>query len=292
MSVDRLQDKIRKLKNPSVINFDITEQQIPPQLLKEEGSFVKAYLRLSMELMDALRSIIPAVRFSFAAMALRGTDGLCALAKLLDYAKGLGYYVFLDVPDSLSAQRAADNASCFFRDDCQWVCDGYILSSYIGSDGIKPYIEGMQSCDQDLFVVLRTANRSAAELQDLLTGSRLVHLAQADMADRLGKPYLGRSGFSRIAGVGPASAANVLNNLRAKYKTMFLLIDGYDYPNANAKNCSVAFDRFGHGAVVCAGNSIVGAWTGEEWTQEDYVQAAVQAAERMKKNLTRYVTVL
>jgi hypothetical protein len=68
------------------------------------------------------------------------------------------------------------------------------------------------------------------------------------------------------------------------------LLDGYDYPNANAKNCGFGFDNLGHGAAACAGVSILGAW--REENPEDPIAAAVQAAERMKKNLTRYVSVL
>lgn len=292
MSIDRLQEKIRKQKNPSVINFDILPDRIPPHLLREEGSFTKAYGRFCMELLDALRPIVPAVRFSFAGLALLGTDGLSTLARVLDYAKGLGYYTLLDVPEALSAQRAGENAKILFQEDTLWVCDGFIVSSYIGSDGLKPYAEGVKASGKDLFVVLRTANRSAAELQDLMTGSRLVHHAKADMADRFGKTLLGRCGFSQIAGVAPASSAGMLTTMRTKYKSMFLLLDGYDYPNANAKNCSCAFDQFGHGAAACAGNSVVGAWLDEETDEDEYAEAAVQAADRMKKNLTRYVTIL
>jgi microcompartment protein CcmK/EutM len=63
---------------------------------------------------------------------------------------------------------------------------------------------------------------------------------------------------------------------------MFLLVDGSDYSGANAKNCSAAFDKLGHGAVVCAGSSITAAWQEEHSAQVDAVTSAVQAAEREK----------
>ena len=68
--------------------------------------------------------------------------------------------------------------------------------------------------------------------------------------------------------------------------------DGYDYPNANAKNCSFGFDKFGHGAAACGGNAIACAWKEGESDGSDFLEKAKAAAERMKKNLTRYVTVL
>ena len=102
----------------------------------------------------------------------------------------------------------------------------------------------------------------------------------------------GRSGYSQIAAIGPASVADVLKKLRDRYKNLFLLVDGYDYSNANAKNCSYAFDKLGHGAIVCAGSSITCAWDSEKANGAEFVACAVEAAERMKKNLNRYVTIL
>jgi hypothetical protein len=80
--------------------------------------------------------------------------------------------------------------------------------------------------------------------------------------------------------------------LRAKHDRMFLLVDGLDYPSGNAKNCSYAFDRFGYGAAVCAGPSVTAAWKDAESDGTDYIEQAVQSAERMKRNLCRYVTIL
>ena len=89
-----------------------------------------------------------------------------------------------------------------------------------------------------------------------------------------------------------ATAADSLRSLRGKYPGVFLLVDGYDYPAANAKNCAAAFDRLGHGAVVCSGSGIVCAWKQQEDGEANYLAHIVAAAERMKKNLTRYVTIL
>lgn len=55
----------------------------------------------------------------------------------------------------------------------------------------------------------------------------------------------------------------------------------------------VSFDAFGllgHGALVCAGSLVLGAW--QEREDGDYLAAAKDAAERLKRNLTRYVTIL
>ena len=90
--------------------------------------------------------------------------------------------------------------------------------------------------------------------------------------------------------MGSAVSADSLRNLRSKYKHLFILAEGYDYSNANAKNCSYAFDQMGHGGAVCAGNTVTGAWEAEP--NGDYIVSAIEAAERMKKNILRYVTIL
>jgi len=292
MSIDRLQDKIRKTKNPSILDFDITRQQLPPHLLMSEGTFEKAYTRFCMELMDGLRGSIPAVKFNFGSFALLGTEGLIALTRVLEHAKTTGYYVVLELPDALSAQRAQSNAELIFDERDLWPCDAVLLSSYIGSDGIKPYAAKLEMSGKALFVVVRTANRSAVEIQDLLTGGRNVFDAKADIVNRFKNTQATKSGYDRVALVGPASSAPVLRKLREKYKNLFLMVDGYDYPNANAKNCAEAADKLGHGVVVCGGTSITAAWQIAENDGTDYVTDAKEAADRMKKNLTRYFTVL
>ena len=65
-----------------------------------------------------------------------------------------------------------------------------------------------------------------------------------------------------------------------------------DYPNANAKNCAQGFDKFGHGAVVISGSAITGSWMQEEGENPDALVSAEAAAQRLKKNLNRYVTIL
>lgn len=292
MAIDKLQERIRKCKNPSVIDFGIQQEQLPPYLLESEGSFIRAYSRFCAELLAGLSGIVPAVRFSFSTFALYGAEGLSALADILKIAREKGFYSILDAPEMLSAHTASGAADVLFAQSCPWDFDGVLLASYIGSDGLRPYIDKMNSNSKDLFAVIRTSNKTAPELQDLLTGSRLVHMAKADTINRFAAPYVGKCGYSRVAALAAASAPDSLRSLRSKYNTMFLLLDGYDYPNANAKNCSYAFDKFGHGAAACAGASVTAAWSLEGSDGWQYVEQAVAAAERMKKNLTRYITIL
>lgn len=291
MSIDKLQSKIRKLKNPSVLDMSVDPQVIPTSL-KEQGSVLDQWSAYCAQLLPALADVIPAVRFSMGTFALYGIDGTIALQKLLSDACKLGYYVILDIPEPLSAGSAEHAAQLLLGEDSQWIFDALLMSSYIGSDGLKPFARGLNASGKALFALARTANRSAAELQDLLTGTRLMHTAVADTAGRLGQSVVCKCGYSDIGIMAASSSASSIKALRDKHPKLFMLLDGYDYPNANAKNCAAAFDTFGHGAAACASRGILGAWAQEEADEHAYVEEAVEAAQRMKKNLTRYVTIL
>ncbi len=289
MSVDRLQEKIRKLKNPSMIAMNPTMDMIPSSLVLEEGTELGAYARFCKEILIALNGIVPAVRFSYGCYSLMGGEGLQLLQELLQIAKDLGFYVLVDVIQALSPDEAVRAANYF----AEYPCDGFVVSSYIGSDGLKPYVKVIKDKKKGLYVVMRTANRTASELQDLMTGSRLVHMAMADVVSYLSEGFVGKCGYAQIAGTAAASSSGSIKSLRAKYRNIFLLIDGYDYSNANAKNCSYAFDKLGHGAVVCSESSVVAAWQEESaGNPAAFADYAVAAAERMKKNITRYTSVL
>lgn len=292
MSVDILQEKIRKLKNPSIVDLTVDPACLPPHILADSPSPAAAYERFCREMLGALKGVVPGVRFSFGAFGLMGSDGMEVLKKILRYGHELGFYILLDAPELLSPAFAELTARTLLGQGSDFFCDGLVVSGYLGSDIWKPFLAFCKEGKKDVFVVTRTANKSAPELQDLLAGSRVVHVAAADHVNRYGGDTVGKAGYSRVGILASASSVDSLRNLRSKYPKLFFLLDGYDYPNSNAKNCSYAFDKFGHGAAACAGISIAQAWQQAESDGTDYLDLAVAAAQRMKKNLTRYVTVL
>ncbi|MBQ2893284.1 MAG: hypothetical protein IJE24_04035 [Oscillospiraceae bacterium] len=288
MSIDKLHDKIRKMKNPSMLDLSAPADAIPAHI--QQGSFVQNYSVFCRELMEGLKDSVPAIRFHFNTFALLGGEGLSALSVLLKEAGELGYYVVLDAPGILTPEDAQMIADTVFGGE-DYPCDGLVISPYIGSDAIKPFINACKA-DKDLFVVVRSANKSALELQDLMTGTRLVHTAAMDIVSRHGENIFGKNGYSRIGAVVSAGAPNSLRAIRNGYKYAYLLVDGLEYPSGNHKNCSLAFDRLGYGAVVCAGASVTAAWKENGTDGTDYVAQAFEAADRMKKNLLRYITIL
>jgi orotidine-5'-phosphate decarboxylase len=242
--------------------------------------------------MAALKGQVCGVRFGFDDFALMGQQGIALLQELLRLASDSGFYVVLDGPQILTPWAADKAAAAILGSESNFPCDAMVISPYIGSDAVKPFLKSCKEQNKALFFAVRTPNKSAAELQDLLTGTRLVHVATAAIVNRHGETMLGKCGYSQLGALASAGNAVSLRNLRTKYNRIFLLVDGYDYPSGNAKNAAAAFDRFGHGAVVSAGPSITAAWKTAETDGTDYTVQALAAVERMKKNLTRYFTIL
>ena len=292
MSIDVLQEKIRKTKSPIMLELSASVSDLPAHLLEQYPSGAAAYGRACRELLEALKSDVPAVRVSFSSFALLGADGLTELSDVLKYAGKLGYYVVLDAPEILGVRSAENAANTLFGKNTLFPCNGVILGSYLGSDCVKPFLSGCKENKKTVFVAIRTANRSAAELQDLRAAGRLVHIAAADLVSRLGDGLSGKTGYSAVGAMSAANAPDSLRALREKYPKLFLLVDGYNAVGANAKNCANAFDKLGHGAIVCGGGSILRTWQQAESDGSDYLQHVQAAVERMKRNLLRYVSIL
>lgn len=287
MSVDLLQEKIRKLKCPIVVDFSVKETQIPDHL-RQGRDAVESYCVFCRELMLGLKGVVPGVRFSFDQFALMGA--LTQLSALLKEAAELGFFVILDAP-AMASPWASEHAAALLSEDSLYPCHCMIADPYIGSDAIKPFLSYCRS-GKSVFFAVRNPNKSASELQDLMTGSRLVHAAAADLVNRHGEAIFGKSGYSHVGVLTAATNANAVMGLRSKYKRMFLLVDGLDYPGGNGKICSHGFDRLGHGCAVSVGPAITASWVQEETDGSEYVSQAVRAAERIRTNFTRYFTIL
>ena len=287
MSIDKLQEKIRKLKNPLIVDFSMKNEHIPEVIRngRTEKEALSCYCR---ELLTVLKGVVPSVRFCFDQWAL--LDGLSELSALLKLASGMGYYVLLDGPSVLTPW-AAERAAGLLSQESAWPCDGMIVSPYIGSDAMRHFLAFCKQ-GKSVFFAVRCPNRSASELQDLMTGSRLVYTAAAEQVDRMGQSHMGKCGYSHVAALTAGTQTNAVMGLRGKHKQLFLLVDGLDYPGGNGKIGSYGFDKLGHGCALSVGPIITAAWNAEGSTQSDYLEAAVQAVQRVRNNMARYVTIL
>ena len=144
MAIDILQDKIRKMKNPLVLDLALPAGQLPQQLTEQEGSAAAAYGRFCRELLTALKGTVPAVRVGYTAFSLLGPDGLAEMIRILKEASAMGYYTILEGPYILSPMMAQATADAVFGPAAIYPCDGLILTAYPGSDVVKPYVSKLK----------------------------------------------------------------------------------------------------------------------------------------------------
>lgn len=272
-----------------MLDLTLGFEDVPPQLLQEEENPMDALHSYSKTLIQGMRGEVCALRFKLLNYSLMGPQGLTVLSELLKYAASLGYYTLLDVPGLICSDDAQNAAGQIWGEHSILPCSAVLISGYCGSDVVKPFLPWCEKEKKDLFLLVRSPGRSASEIQDLLAGSRMVHIAAADYANRYGAKLAGKSHYSRVAAAVSATSGDSVKLIRSNFPNLFLLIDGIDQPGGNARNCSYAFDSLGRGAIVCMGKSVAAAWklSGDS----DFVQAAVAEATAVQKRLSRYVTI-
>ena len=101
MSFDVLQDKIRKMKNPTVAGLDARIEYVPEHIRKaafaEYGvgrkGAAEAIYQFNVELIDALCDIVPAVKPQSAYYENLGWQGMEMLERTIAYAKSKELFV-------------------------------------------------------------------------------------------------------------------------------------------------------------------------------------------------------
>ena len=307
MAIDVLQEKIRKMKNPTMLGLDPTVELIPAWLLDEtraefgntsEG-IAEAYYRFCAAILTELKETVPAVKVQSACFEALGAAGIAVMQRLLEEATELGYYVILDSMRGDAPHIAAVLAESVFggirmgeETYYPYHCDGITLNGYLGSDSLKPFLPYCRDGNKSVFVLVKTSNKSGREVQDLISGDRVVHTAMADLVMRWSGGEYSKSGYMPLGIVMPATDQRVLTSMRKRYDRLFFLVAGYGAQGGSARHASCAFDEFGHGAIVSASRSILGAWQQDGNDGRGFALCAMEAAVKMKKDLGKFVTVI
>lgn len=307
MAIDQLQEKIRKLKNPVMVGLDPYLPILPQHIVKDafaaHGQTLRgaaeAYYRFCTELLDTLKETVPAVKIQSACFEALGAEGIAQMQRVAACARELGYYVLIDSMRGDVGNIAEIHAQAMFGTVSVgetahqvYQCDGITLNAYLGSDGVKPYLPYCKHDGKNIFLLLKTSNKSSREVQDLLSGDRVIYTAMADLAMRWSVDLFGKHGYSEIGAVVGATFPQTMKLLREKYDRLFFLVPGYGAQGGTAKNVQFAFDRFGHGAIVTASRSIICAWQKTDSDGTDYTAHALAAAQKMKNDIGKYVVIL
>ncbi len=307
MSFDVLQDKIRAMKNPTVVGLDPKPEYVPPQMRKEcydqygetlEGA-AEAIYRFNCGLMDALCDIVPAVKPQAAYYERLGWRGMEALERTIRYAREKGFFVIADIKRGdigSTAQAYSDGwlgkTKVGSAERTAFDADCVTINGYMGSDAIQPFIETCKAEDKCLFVLVKTSNPSSGELQDMVAGDRVVYKVMGDLTERLGRGTAGRYGFHLTGAVVGATYPSDLRELRRRLEHTFFLVPGYGAQGGTAEDVQYAFNKYGHGAIVNSSRGIMCAWQKTGRDGSDYQQAARDAAVAMRDDIKQFVTIV
>lgn len=302
MSFDRLQEKIDSMRNPSVVGLDPALGHIPPHLLekhiKEKGETLEAAAAAVCEfnfgLIDALCDIVPAVKPQSAYYELLGPCGVLALKNTCDYAKSKGMYVICDAKRNDIDTTAQAYAAAYFgkvevgqTEIAPFDVDALTVNAYLGSDGIMPFIEMAVKYDKAMFVLVRTSNPSAGELQDRFAGDDRVYTIIGDLIQNISKDTIGKFGYSRVGAVVGATYPQEAELLRARLKNTFFLVPGYGAQGGSGKNLHGLWDNENFGAIVNSSRGITGAYQSGKFAtgEKDFAEAARKAVMDMREDL-------
>lgn len=303
MSFDHLQARIKAKKCPIALTLAPKSEYIPPFLLKSsleqygetpQGA-ADAALRFSLGLIEALSDVLPALRIRCACFESLGWQGIRALEQVTAAAREKGLFVIADAKlgEPGTTARTLGEAWLGRPQIGQAPCPVYgadcvTVNGYLGSDAIAPLLEVCREEDKCLFVLVKTANPSGGELQDMVAGDRLVYQVMGDLTQRLDRDPPGKFGYGRAGVVVETSYPSDLRALRRRLEGMFFLLSG-SLPPEEAR---FAFDKYGRGALVSLSRPLLSAWQKTGQDGQDYAQAARTAALELREQFKQYVTVL
>lgn len=240
------------------------------------------------EIIDAVAPHAVAVKLQLACFEQYSAPGFRAFRRLVKKASKAGLIVIADAKRGDIGISAAAYSAAFLGAPTglngrlnSLEIDALTVNPLFGGDGIEPFINDCRGYGKGIFILVRTSNPGAAELQDLrLESGELWHEHLAGIVDGWGQDLIGEEGYSSVGAVVGATQPEALGRLRALMPKAILLLPGYGAQGAGPADVAPAFDSRGLGALVTASRSIIYAGDGE-----DYAEAAARAALRMRVGL-------
>jgi orotidine-5'-phosphate decarboxylase len=157
--------------------------------------------------------------------------------------------------------------------------DAFTANPLLGRDALEPLVEAADRAGAGCFLLVRTSNPGAAELQDAPEEAPL-HERLARLADDLGAGHVGESGLSAVGAVVGATAPELVGRLRELMPRAVFLLPGVGAQGGRVEDLAPAFAPHPAAALVTASRSIVAAHAergGEP------AEAAAAAAEELRE---------
>ncbi len=300
--IEKLIEKIKKTQAPVVVGLDPMLDYIPGFLLKEafarhgetlEGA-AQAVWEFNKGIIDAVWDLIPAVKPQIAMYEQFGIPGLKAYKQTVDYCHEKGLIVIGDIKrgdiGSTSAAYAAGHlgrVQVVSRSYAPFDEDFATVNPYLGSDGVKPFVEVCKEYKKGLFILVKTSNPSSGEFQDRLIDGKPLYEWVGEKVNQWGLEHMGRD-YSYIGAVIGATYPEMGKALRKLMPRTFFLVPGYGAQGASAADLADFFGDDGLGAIVNSSRGIIAAYKKEPYAsfgEEGYAQASRKAVEDMAADL-------
>ena len=287
---DALIEATRAKGSCVVVGLDTDPRRLPQFLTEQFRSAgatqitvtARAQLAFNEVIIDAVHSIVPAVKVQIAYYELLGVAGLDTYQKTIQYAHNKRLLVIGDIKRGDIGSTA--NAYAEAHLGGEHAPDAVTVNPYMGSDTILPFLDVAQRQGKGVFVLVKTSNPSSSELQDLEVADsrqRNYEVVARKVSD-LGAESVGEHGYSLLGAVVGATYPSEANHLRKILPHTFFLVPGYGTQGAGAEDVVGCFDANGLGAVVNASRSIIFAFEKSGGSSSaDVGEAASQAAKEM-----------
>lgn len=308
---DKLIERIIATKNPSVVGLDPDINKIPRCYLneimtKDNGSPLKQVSDLiisyNKDIIDTLAGYIPAVKPQMAFYEMYGHQGVRAFEETAAYAHRKGLIVIGDVKRNDIGNTAQAYANGYlgtvdvpFAKVKSFEVDFLTVSPFLGSESLAPFFEVCKMNNKGVFILVKTSNKSAGEIQDSITPSGCtVSESLANLIELFAKDYVGEYGYSPVGAVVGATYPMDAKKLRNLMPKSFILVPGYGVQGAGAKDIVYSFNDDGLGAIVNSSRGILYSHMTDEQrntcTKKEYLESVKQAAILMQKDIYNALT--
>ena len=186
-------------------------------------------------------------------------------------------------------------AKAHFEGDFQ--VDFITLNPYMGFDSITPYLKYIETGEKGVFVLLRTSNPGAKDIQYLQINSQLdfpghpeyseesrLYYHVGDKLNEIGSKYLGDCGYSSIGAVVGGTHRDEAEEIRDRYKNMFFLIPGYGHQGGKGDDVAL-YLKDGNGGIVNSSRGIITAYKKYEDGAGNFDKYAREAVLAMKEDI-------
>ena len=278
--IDFLRECAKENESIVCVGLDPVVDRIPIS-----GSPEKAITEFYSVMLDAFKSeaLLPgAVKPNYAYYAQYGFQGLRALKKVIEKAKHYNIPVILDAKrGDIGKSSAAYAVECFEF----WEADAVTISPYMGTDSVMPFVEWCGEKGKGVYVLNRTSNAGAKDLQDLqdADGNKIYDKVSGLIVE------WGANARGTVGAVVGATSLDELGEIAKFYalrgSPVPFLIPGVGSQGGSAQEAVNALKNARQELAIHRINSSSGINYAYEKDDSDFAEAAVRALKQLNEEI-------